>query len=193
MRTTPEARRKVLRIVAADRMNVAAQNAFLKLLEEPPASVVWILEAEDPGGCSRRSCRAAGASTSHPGAPGRRGLARTQLGGGAGGSAEDVARIESVSGGAQLRRLAARAASRPRGVGPREARRARHGAAAAHEHLEVLATLGRGGPGSVVPTAKRLSASRRSGARRSPIGMPSSSSSSRRPMASRVRAAGHRV
>jgi hypothetical protein len=37
MRTTPEARRKVLRIVAADRMNVAAQNAFLKLLEEPPA------------------------------------------------------------------------------------------------------------------------------------------------------------
>jgi DNA polymerase III gamma/tau subunit len=49
MRTTPEARRKVLRIVAVDRMNVAAQNAFLKLLEEPPASVVCILEAEDPG------------------------------------------------------------------------------------------------------------------------------------------------
>lgn len=47
MRSLPEARRKVLVIAAADRMNEAAQNAFLKVLEEPPASVVWVLEAED--------------------------------------------------------------------------------------------------------------------------------------------------
>lgn len=48
-RTLVEGRRKVLRIVAADRMNEPAQNAFLKVLEEPPASVVWILEVEDEG------------------------------------------------------------------------------------------------------------------------------------------------
>ncbi|MFP5309945.1 MAG: ATP-binding protein [Actinomycetes bacterium] len=47
MRTQTEGRRKVLRITAADRMNEAAQNAFLKVLEEPPASVVWLLEATD--------------------------------------------------------------------------------------------------------------------------------------------------
>lgn len=46
-RSMTEGHRKVLRIVAADRMNEAAQNAFLKILEEPPASVVWILEATD--------------------------------------------------------------------------------------------------------------------------------------------------
>lgn len=46
-RTLVEGRRRVLRVVAADRMNEAAQNAFLKILEEPPASVVWILDVED--------------------------------------------------------------------------------------------------------------------------------------------------
>ncbi|MFN2557716.1 MAG: ATP-binding protein [Nitriliruptorales bacterium] len=46
-RTLVEGCRKVLRVVAADRMNEGAQNAFLKVLEEPPESVVWILEAED--------------------------------------------------------------------------------------------------------------------------------------------------
>jgi len=47
MTSLPDARRKVLRIASADRMNEAAQNAFLKVLEEPPASVVWVLEVED--------------------------------------------------------------------------------------------------------------------------------------------------
>lgn len=46
-RTLVEGRRRVLRVVAADRMNEAAQNAFLKILEEPPASVVWILDVQD--------------------------------------------------------------------------------------------------------------------------------------------------
>jgi DNA polymerase III subunit delta' len=48
-RSLVEGRVRVLRIVAADRMNEGAQNAFLKVLEEPPAPVVWVLDAEDPG------------------------------------------------------------------------------------------------------------------------------------------------
>jgi DNA polymerase-3 subunit delta' len=46
-RSTLDGRFKVMRIVAADRMNETAQNAFLKLLEEPPPSVVWILDVAD--------------------------------------------------------------------------------------------------------------------------------------------------
>jgi DNA polymerase III subunit delta' len=59
-RTMAEGRRRVLRIVAADRMNEAAQNAFLKILEEPPPSVVWVLDAQDEGpllGTVRSRCR----------------------------------------------------------------------------------------------------------------------------------------
>lgn len=46
-RTGLEGRRRVLRILAADRMNEQAQNAFLKVLEEPPPAVLWILEVVD--------------------------------------------------------------------------------------------------------------------------------------------------
>ena len=46
-RTLTEGRRRVLRISAAERANEAAQNAFLKILEEPPPSVVWVLDVED--------------------------------------------------------------------------------------------------------------------------------------------------
>lgn len=46
-RTLAEGNRRIVRIVQADRMNEAAQNAFLKALEEPPPSTVWLLEAED--------------------------------------------------------------------------------------------------------------------------------------------------
>ncbi len=49
MHSLTEGRRKVLRVRGADRMNEAAQNAFLKVLEEPPASVLWVLEVEDEG------------------------------------------------------------------------------------------------------------------------------------------------
>ncbi len=48
-RSLVEGRVRVLRIAAADRMNEGAQNAFLKVLEEPPAPVVWVLDVEDPG------------------------------------------------------------------------------------------------------------------------------------------------
>lgn len=46
-RTGLEGTRRVLRIAAADRMNEQAQNAFLKVLEEPPEAVIWILEVVD--------------------------------------------------------------------------------------------------------------------------------------------------
>ncbi len=46
--TIKEGRVKVLRIVAADRMNPEAANAFLKALEEPPPGTVWILDLADP-------------------------------------------------------------------------------------------------------------------------------------------------
>jgi DNA polymerase-3 subunit delta' len=47
-RTSNEGRYKVLRIIDADRMNEAAANAFLKVLEEPPEHTIWILELADP-------------------------------------------------------------------------------------------------------------------------------------------------
>jgi DNA polymerase-3 subunit delta' len=47
-RTAAEGRYKVLRIIDADRMNEAAANAFLKMLEEPPPRTVWLIELADP-------------------------------------------------------------------------------------------------------------------------------------------------
>ena len=44
-----EAARKVYLICEAELLNAAAQNAFLKLLEEPPEFVVFLLCAENPG------------------------------------------------------------------------------------------------------------------------------------------------
>ena len=47
-RSLSEGRTKILRIAAADRMNEAAANTFLKGLEEPPPQTVWVLEITDP-------------------------------------------------------------------------------------------------------------------------------------------------
>jgi DNA polymerase-3 subunit delta' len=47
-RTAAEGHVKVLRVIDADRMNEAAANAFLKMLEEPPPRTVWVLELADP-------------------------------------------------------------------------------------------------------------------------------------------------
>ena len=44
-RTLQEGRRRVLRVARADRMNESTQNAFLKMLEEPPPATLWILDA----------------------------------------------------------------------------------------------------------------------------------------------------
>jgi DNA polymerase-3 subunit delta' len=159
MRTTPEARRKVLRIAAADRMNVAAQNAFLKLLEEPPASVVWILEAEDPGRLLETILSRCRRIDLPPwGSDDVRAWLSTQLGGGAGGGPDDEARIESAvcaarSSGEWLRGLRRDLA----GVGPREAREVLDTVRRLRaDHLAIVDVLGREGPGAVVPTAKRL-------------------------------------
>ena len=46
-RTLQEGRRRVLRVARADRMNESTQNAFLKVLEEPPPATIWILDARD--------------------------------------------------------------------------------------------------------------------------------------------------
>ena len=159
MRTTPEARRKVLRIVAADRMNVAAQNAFLKLLEEPPPSVVWILEAEDPGRlldtvlsrCRRIDLPPWGSADVRAWLGGL-------LGGGAGGAPDDEVRIASAvcsarSSGEWLRGLRRDLAD----VGAREAREVLDAARLLRlEHLAVVDVLASEGPGAVVPTAKRI-------------------------------------
>ncbi len=44
-----EADRKVFILEAADTMNLAAQNALLKVLEEPPAGTMFLLQVENPG------------------------------------------------------------------------------------------------------------------------------------------------
>jgi DNA polymerase-3 subunit delta' len=158
MRTTPEARRKVLRVTAADRMNAAAQNAFLKLLEEPPPSVVWILEAEDAGRLLETilsRCRRVDLP------PWSSADVRDWVGQHLVGAADtaDAARVEGAvcaarSGRDWLRGLrrdlaAADSAGDARAVldeviGLRQ------------RHLAVLGELARGGPGVVVPTAKAL-------------------------------------
>jgi DNA polymerase-3 subunit delta' len=159
MRTTPEARRKVLRITAADRMNAAAQNAFLKLLEEPPPSVVWILEAEDAGRLLETilsRCRRVDLPP-WSSADVRDWVGQHLAGGGP--DPADAARLEGAVCAARSGRDWLR--------GLRRDLRAAEGAAGARavldevmqlrqRHLAVLDELARGGPGVVVPTAKAL-------------------------------------
>jgi len=159
MRTTPEARRKVLRIVAADRMNVAAQNAFLKLLEEPPASVVWVLEAEDPGRLLETILSRCRRVDLPPwGSAEVRAWLRSHLGGGAGGGPDDDVRIEAAvcaarSSGDWLRGLRRDLA----GTGPRDARDVLDTVRRLRtDHLGIVEVLAVEGPGAVVPTAKRV-------------------------------------
>ena len=163
MRTSPEARRKVLRIVAADRMNVAAQNAFLKLLEEPPASVVWILEAEDPGRLLETILSRCRRIDLPPWSSADvRTWLGTRLGGGAGGGPDDTQRIESAVCAARssadwLRGMRRDLAGLGTEMGPRESREVLDAVARLRsEHLDLIDVLAREGPGAVVPTAKRL-------------------------------------
>jgi len=159
MRTTPEARRKVLRVVAADRMNVAAQNAFLKLLEEPPASVVWILEAEDPGRLLETiASRCRRVDLPPWSSADVRAWLATQLGGGVGGGPDDAARIESAVCAARSSADWLRGMRRDlAGAGPRESREALDTVARLRgEHLELIDVLAQDGPGAVVPTVKRV-------------------------------------
>lgn len=136
-RTLTEGRRRVLRIVAADRMNEAAQNAFLKILEEPPPSVVWVLEVEDEGmlldtvisRCRRLDLVPWGPAALHQRAE--------QLGMPAG---DREALVRAALGSPE--RLADLADPDV--------------AAARWQHLSLLDRLAVGGPGQVVPAAKEL-------------------------------------
>jgi DNA polymerase III subunit delta' len=163
MRTTPEARRKILRVTAADRMNVAAQNAFLKLLEEPPPSVVWILEAEDVGRlletivsrCRRIDLPPWSSSDVRLWVAGRLGADDT----GQGLDPADVVRVEAAvcaarSGRDWLRGLRRDLAAASDVVEARDVLDAV--AALRRRHLAILDELARGGPGAVVPTARSL-------------------------------------
>jgi DNA polymerase III subunit delta' len=136
-RTLTEGRRRVLRVVAADRMNEAAQNAFLKILEEPPPSVVWVLDVEDEAAlletvisrCRRLDLVPWGPDAMHAHAE-RLGVPaehRTALVRAALGSPERLADLADPE-------LA-------------EAR---------WTHLSLLDRLATGGPGEVVPAAKEL-------------------------------------
>jgi DNA polymerase III subunit delta' len=134
-RTLTEGRRRVLRIVAADRANEAAQNAFLKVLEEPPPSVVWVLDVEDEGAlldtvisrCRRLDLVPWGPEAMHDladrlGVPDeqRDALSRAALG--SPGRLEDLADPDIAQ--------------------------------ARWDHLALLDRLATGGPGQVVPAAK---------------------------------------
>ncbi|MTV24922.1 hypothetical protein FTX61_05760 [Nitriliruptoraceae bacterium ZYF776] len=136
-RTLTEGRRRVLRIVAADRMNEAAQNAFLKILEEPPPSVVWVLDVADEGALldtvvSR--CRRLDVVPWGPEAlrelAGRVGIPEAQR--------------------EPLARAALGSPERLRDLADPELAEARW------EHLALLDHLATGGPGQVVPLAKSI-------------------------------------
>ena len=138
-RSMSEGRRRVLRVIAADRMNEAAQNAFLKILEEPPASVVWVLEAEHDAALLETvisRCRRLDLAPWGPDA--MRSLAtRLEV---PDGEREAVVRA-ALGSPRRLRDLADPAVS--------EARR---------RHLALFGRLAKDGPGRVVPIARELSA-----------------------------------
>lgn len=136
-RTMTEGRRRVLRIVAADGMNEAAQNAFLKVLEEPPPSVVWLLEVEDEGALLDTVVSRCRRLDLVP-------WSRTAL----------ARRAVELDLPAELREAATRAAlgSPERLAALAEPDRA----AARRRHLELIDRLATAGPGAVVPMAKEL-------------------------------------
>jgi DNA polymerase III subunit delta' len=146
-RSLTEGKRHVLRIVAADRMNEAAQNAFLKLLEEPPPSVVWLLDVEDEGALLETVVSRCRRLDLVPWGPAvlREQAARL-------GVAED--RREALS------RAALGSPERLADLAVPEVAEARD------RHLALVDRLATGGPGLVVPVAKELAtwARSRSGA-----------------------------
>lgn len=136
-RSLTDGRRRVMRITAADRMNEAAQNAFLKVLEEPPPSVVWLLEVEDGSVLLDTVVSRCRRLTVVPW-----GLAALRER--AGELAVPTDRIEAFA------RVAL-------GSPDRLATLAEEGVAEARaEHLAILDRLATGGPGQVIPTAKAL-------------------------------------
>ncbi|MEX2504913.1 MAG: DNA polymerase III subunit delta' C-terminal domain-containing protein [Egicoccus sp.] len=136
-RTLTEGRRRVLRVVAADRMNEAAQNAFLKILEEPPPSVVWVLDAEDEGTLLDTVVSRCRRLDLVPWGPGAMEVLAERLGV----PAEQRTALGRASLGSpeRLRDLADPAVGQAR-----------------WDHLALLDRLATGGPGQVVPAAKEI-------------------------------------
>ncbi|MEX1177121.1 MAG: DNA polymerase III subunit delta' C-terminal domain-containing protein [Nitriliruptor sp.] len=137
-RSLTEGQRRVMRVVAADRMNEAAQNAFLKILEEPPPSVVWVLEAADESALldtilSR--CRRLDVVPWGPAALAA--LATRELG------------VPQERAG-DLARASLGSPERLRDLADPELAEARW------QHLALLDRLATGGPGLVVPLSKEL-------------------------------------
>jgi DNA polymerase III subunit delta' len=134
-RTLTEGRRRVLRIVAADRANEAAQNAFLKVLEEPPPSVVWVLDVEDEGALLDTVISRCRRLDLVPWGPEAMRTLADRLG---------------VPGEQQeaLSRAALGSPGRLRDLADPDVAQARW------EHLSLLDRLATGGPGQVVPAAK---------------------------------------
>ena len=136
-RSLTDGRRRVMRIAAADRMNEAAQNAFLKVLEEPPSSVVWLLEVEDAAAlldtvvsrCRRLNVVPWGVAALRERAR-EVGVEQDRL--------EAVARV-ALGSPRRVEDLAE--------PGMLEAR---------DEHLRLFDDLATGGPGIVIPTAKQV-------------------------------------
>ncbi len=136
-RSLTEGRRKVLRVTAADRMTEPTQNAFLKILEEPPPSVVWLLEAEDESALLETVVSRCRRLTIVPWGPDALQLEAIRLGVPA---AERDALVRAAMG--SPRRLADLADPEV--------------AAARRRHLAVVDRLATAGPGAVVPLAKEL-------------------------------------
>ena len=136
-RSITDGRRRVVRITAADRMNEASQNAFLKVLEEPPPSVVWLLEVEDESVLLDTVVSRCRRLTVVPW-----GLAA--LRDRAGALEIPAARVEALA------RVAL-------GSPDRLATLAEDGVAEARDdHLAILDGLATGGPGQVIPMVKDL-------------------------------------
>jgi DNA polymerase III subunit delta' len=134
-RTLTEGRRRVLRIVAADRANEAAQNAFLKVLEEPPPSVVWVLDVEDEGALLDTVISRCRRLDLVPWGPDAMRMLADRLG-------VPDEQQEALS------RAALGSPGRLRDLADPEVAQARW------EHLSLLDRLATGGPGQVVPAAK---------------------------------------
>jgi DNA polymerase III subunit delta' len=134
-RTLTEGRRRVLRIVAADRANEAAQNAFLKVLEEPPPSVVWVLDVEDEGALLDTVVSRCRRLDLVPWGPDAMRTLADRLG-------VPTEQREALS------RAALGSPGRLRDLADPDVAKARW------DHLALLDRLATGGPGQVVPAAK---------------------------------------
>jgi DNA polymerase III subunit delta' len=134
-RTLTEGRRRVLRVSAAERANEAAQNAFLKILEEPPPSVVWVLDVEDEGALLETVVSRCRRLDFVPWGPEALTIRAQQLG---------VAEEQRPA----LVRAALGSPERLADLADPEVTKARW------DHLSLLDRLATGGPGEVVPAAR---------------------------------------